>query len=348
MDFNRFTEKLQEAVRAAQGKAVRYGNQQIDVEHLLVALLEQEGGLASSILTRAGVNVEALSKKLTSELERLPKVSGTAAGVDQIYVTPRLNKLLSAAEDEAAKLKDEYISVEHVLLAAVDHEGSRGDARAADAGAARGAGQPAGDVAESGSHLRGAGKVRARPDEAGVDGQAGSGDRARRRDPPRDPGALAADEEQSGADRRAGRGKDGDRRGAGAAHRARRRAGGAEEQEGGVARHGRADRGREVSRRVRRAAEGGAEGSAVGGGRDHSVYRRTAHGGGRGEGRRLDGRGQSAEADAGARRTALHRRDHAGRVSQVHREGRGAGAAFPDRCWWTSRRWRTRSRFCAG
>jgi ATP-dependent Clp protease ATP-binding subunit ClpB len=120
MDFNRFTEKLQEAIRAGQGKAVRYGNQQIDVEHLLAALLEQEGGLASSILTRAGVNVDALGKKLTGELERLPKVSGGASGIDQIYVTPRLNKLLTAAEDEAAKLKDEYISVEHVLLAAID------------------------------------------------------------------------------------------------------------------------------------------------------------------------------------------------------------------------------------
>ena len=120
MDFNRFTEKLQEAVRAGQGKAVRYGNQQIDVPHLLSALLEQEGGLASSILTRAGVNVDALGKKLTGELERLPKVSGGASGLDQIYVTPRLNKLLASAEDEAAKLKDEYISVEHVLLAAVD------------------------------------------------------------------------------------------------------------------------------------------------------------------------------------------------------------------------------------
>src|ERR1022692_1240292 len=120
MDFNRFTEKLQEAVRAGQGKAIRYGNQQIDVEHLLTALLEQEGGLASSILTRAGVNVEALGKKLTGELERLPKVSGGASGIDQIYVTPRLSKLLTVAEDEAAKLKDEYISVEHVLLAAVD------------------------------------------------------------------------------------------------------------------------------------------------------------------------------------------------------------------------------------
>jgi ATP-dependent Clp protease ATP-binding subunit ClpB len=120
MDFNRFTEKLQEAVRAAQGKAVRYGHQQVDVEHLLAALLEQEGGLSASILTRAGVNVDALKRRLESELDRLPKVSGSSGGIDQIYVTSRLNKLLAEAEDEAKKLKDEYVSVEHVLLGAVD------------------------------------------------------------------------------------------------------------------------------------------------------------------------------------------------------------------------------------
>jgi ATP-dependent Clp protease ATP-binding subunit ClpB len=120
MDFNRFTEKLQEAVRAAQSKAVRYGHQQIDIEHLLAALLDQEGGLSASILTRAGVNVDALRRRIEGELERLPKVSGPTGGVDQIYVTSRLNKLLTEAEDEAKKLKDEYISVEHVLLAAVD------------------------------------------------------------------------------------------------------------------------------------------------------------------------------------------------------------------------------------
>jgi ATP-dependent Clp protease ATP-binding subunit ClpB len=120
MDFNRFTEKLQEAVRAAQSIAVRHGHQQVYVEHLLAALLEQEGGLTASILTRAGVNVEAAKRRIESELERMPRVSGSAAGIDQIYVTPRLNKLLTQAEDEAKKLKDEYVSVEHVLLAAVD------------------------------------------------------------------------------------------------------------------------------------------------------------------------------------------------------------------------------------
>src|SRR5712692_8222970 len=106
MDFNRFTEKLQEAVRAAQGIAVRQGHQQIDVEHLIAALLEQEGSLAASILTRAGVNLETLKRRIQTDLDRMPKVSGPSAGVDQIYVAQRLNRLLSAAEDEARKLKD--------------------------------------------------------------------------------------------------------------------------------------------------------------------------------------------------------------------------------------------------
>src|SRR5215510_6746815 len=109
MDVNRFTEKLKESIHAAQGKTVRYSHQQIDVEHLLRALLEQEGGLAVSILTRAGVNVEALAARLDQELERMPKVSGPAGAPDQIYVTGRLNRLLTAADDEAKKLKDDYI-----------------------------------------------------------------------------------------------------------------------------------------------------------------------------------------------------------------------------------------------
>jgi len=126
MDINRFTEKLQEAIRAAQSKAVRYGHQQIDVEHLLAALLEQEGGLAAGILNKAGVNVETLEQRVEAELDRMPKVSGPGGGPDQIYVTQRLNRLLTEAEDEARKLKDEYISVEHVLLAALNDRGAAG------------------------------------------------------------------------------------------------------------------------------------------------------------------------------------------------------------------------------
>jgi ATP-dependent Clp protease ATP-binding subunit ClpB len=126
MDINRFTEKLQEGIRAAQSKATRYGHQQLDVEHLLASLLEQEGGLAGSILSRAGVNPDGLRSRLEQELDRLPKVSGPSSAPDQIYVTGRLNRLFTQAEDEAKQLKDEYISVEHVLLALTDDSGPSG------------------------------------------------------------------------------------------------------------------------------------------------------------------------------------------------------------------------------
>src|SRR5260370_17995791 len=126
MDINRFTEKLQEAIRSAQSTATVYGHQQVDVEHLLAALVTQEGGLAGSILVKGGVNVEPLAQRLEKELERLPKVSSPSGTPDQLYVTARLNKLLTKAEGEAKKLKDDYISVEHVLLAAIDDRRAAG------------------------------------------------------------------------------------------------------------------------------------------------------------------------------------------------------------------------------
>jgi len=126
MDFNRFTEKLQEAVRTAQSIAVQHGNQQIDTEHLMLALLDQEGGLAPSILNKADIRVDALRTRVQQEVDRMPKVSGAGGGPDQVYVTNRITKLLSQAEDEAKRLKDEYISVEHVLLAATEDGGATG------------------------------------------------------------------------------------------------------------------------------------------------------------------------------------------------------------------------------
>src|SRR5262249_38122312 len=109
MDINRFTESAQQGLSAAQTKAARYGNQQVDVEHLLPALLDQERGLASSILNKAEIHTDALKQRVGQELERLPKVSGPTGAADQIYVTGRLNRLLAQAEQEAKKLKDEYI-----------------------------------------------------------------------------------------------------------------------------------------------------------------------------------------------------------------------------------------------
>jgi ATP-dependent Clp protease ATP-binding subunit ClpB len=128
MDINRFTERAREAVLEAQNLAMRSNHQQVDVEHLLLALLDQERGLTLSILNKAEIAADALRLRIEQELARVPKVAGTSGGLDQVYVTPRLNTLLLAAEDEAKKLKDEYISVEHLLLAMTEDRGAAGSA----------------------------------------------------------------------------------------------------------------------------------------------------------------------------------------------------------------------------
>jgi ATP-dependent Clp protease ATP-binding subunit ClpB len=126
MDINRLTQKAQEALASAQSKAARYGHQQVDVEHLLSALLDQENGLATSIFSKSGVNADAFKRRLENELERMPRVSGAGGGADQIYITARLNRVLAQAEEEAQKIKDEYVSVEHLLLAMIDDSGTAG------------------------------------------------------------------------------------------------------------------------------------------------------------------------------------------------------------------------------
>src|ERR671923_166883 len=84
MDINRFTQKAQEAISSAQSKAARYGHQQVDVEHLLASLLEQEGGLATSIFTKAAINMDGLKRRVEQELERMPKVAGPAGAAGRI------------------------------------------------------------------------------------------------------------------------------------------------------------------------------------------------------------------------------------------------------------------------
>jgi ATP-dependent Clp protease ATP-binding subunit ClpB len=117
MNLNRFTEKAQEALGRAQSAAVTRQNQGVDVEHLLAALIEDEQALASSILKLAGVNTAEITQKLEAELAKLPRVSGAGADAGQVYVTQRLGRVLSRAEQEAGKLKDEYVSIEHLLIA---------------------------------------------------------------------------------------------------------------------------------------------------------------------------------------------------------------------------------------
>src|SRR5215831_11633173 len=95
MDINRFTEKAREALQGAQKLAIRMSHQQIDDEHLLLSLLDQEGGLTPAILKKAGVAPEALTIRLQRELEKLPRVSTASGAPDNFYLTGRLNKLLT-------------------------------------------------------------------------------------------------------------------------------------------------------------------------------------------------------------------------------------------------------------
>ncbi|MBW2103794.1 MAG: AAA family ATPase, partial [Deltaproteobacteria bacterium] len=120
MDLNKFTMKSQEALQEAQTMAVRYGHQEVDGEHLLLALLEQSDGLVPRLLQRMEVPVEAFQERVRAELDKKPRVAGPGAEAGKVYITQRLSKLLVKAQDEAQALKDEYISVEHLLLAFVE------------------------------------------------------------------------------------------------------------------------------------------------------------------------------------------------------------------------------------
>src|SRR3989440_10104038 len=114
----RFTEKAQEALQEAAELARETGNQAVEPEHLLLALMRQDEGVAGTLLERSGASVQALQPALVSAIERFPKVSGAG----QPYIGETLNKSLEAAEREAERLKDEYISTEHLLLALTDNK----------------------------------------------------------------------------------------------------------------------------------------------------------------------------------------------------------------------------------
>jgi ATP-dependent Clp protease ATP-binding subunit ClpB len=118
MDPNRMTLKTQEALHDAQTKALRYGHTEVDVEHLLLALLDQSDGLVPRLFERAEADPAALRAALERALEQRPRVSGAGSG--DVHVSRALSRLLDAADEERGRLKDEYVSVEHVVLAIID------------------------------------------------------------------------------------------------------------------------------------------------------------------------------------------------------------------------------------
>ncbi|MDD7968105.1 ATP-dependent chaperone ClpB [Actinomycetospora lemnae] len=124
MDLNRLTQRSQQALSAAQDIATRAGNTEVDGEHVLLALLEQPDGLVPRLLTGMGTEVARLRGDVEAALERKPRTTRPAASPGQVSVTQALARVLEAAEREAARLKDEYVSVEHLLVALAD-EGER-------------------------------------------------------------------------------------------------------------------------------------------------------------------------------------------------------------------------------
>jgi ATP-dependent Clp protease ATP-binding subunit ClpA len=126
MRFDRFTERAQEAAARAAELAQKYGHTQVDVEHVLLALLEQTDGVVLQILEHIGGNVDALRHRVEEVLRTGPKTSiYGSGGTGQVFVTPRLKRVLDLAIEEASKLKDEYISTEHILLAMAADRSSR-------------------------------------------------------------------------------------------------------------------------------------------------------------------------------------------------------------------------------
>jgi ATP-dependent Clp protease ATP-binding subunit ClpB len=120
MDPNHLTQKSQEALHDAQTKALRSGHTEVDGEHLLLALLDQAAGIVPRLLTQAGADPDKLRSALEAELGRRPRVSGPGVSPGQVAVTQRLNRILDAAEQEAGRLKDDYVSVEHLVMALLD------------------------------------------------------------------------------------------------------------------------------------------------------------------------------------------------------------------------------------
>src|SRR4051812_7813961 len=262
MNIEKYTERARGFIQSAQSMAVRDGHQQFSPLHMLKVLLDDSEGLASGLIDRAGGNSRAILKATEDALNKLPKVSGSGAG--QVYLAPELARAFDAAEKAAEKAGDSFVTVERLLLGLTLEKGSEAatilskggvtpqnlnaaiealrKGRTADSATAENAydalkkysrdlTQAARDgkldpvIGRDGNGLGRAKKISPRPAPGRAGRQARSGDRRRRENPPHHPGAVPPHQEQSRADRRTRRRQDRDRRGAGAAHPQRRRAG---------------------------------------------------------------------------------------------------------------------------
>ncbi|MSR40003.1 MAG: ATP-dependent chaperone ClpB [Planctomycetes bacterium] len=122
MDMQKLTQKSQEAVQKAQARAVGFGHQQVDVGHLVLALLEQSDGLVPRLVQRLGAANDQLVQAIEGELRKKPRLSGPGFEAEKVYLTQEVAQVFTAAEQQAQKMRDEYVSVEHLFLAVLQHE----------------------------------------------------------------------------------------------------------------------------------------------------------------------------------------------------------------------------------
>ena len=120
MNAQKFTQKSLEALQAAQDFAIEYENMQIEQPHLLAALTAQEDGLIGQMLKKMAIDASAMQHAVKTEIERIPRVSGPGRERDKIYVSQEVDRTLMQAEKTADRMKDEYVSVEHLMLALLE------------------------------------------------------------------------------------------------------------------------------------------------------------------------------------------------------------------------------------
>ena len=311
--FERYTERARRVLFFARYEASQLGSISIETEHLLLGLIREGKGLTSRIFARSHLSLENIRKEIEGRTVFREKVSTSV----EIPFSAETKRVLQFAAEEADRLLHNYIGTEHLLLGILREERSVAASILMEKGMRLNtvredivAAAQREDDADARQGNAAAGRVQPRPDRIGDEEPARSAGRPRARARARAAGALPPHQEQRGAHRRAGRRQDGDRRGAGAEDRLRRRAALPRRQADPRARHLADRRRHEVPRPVRRAPQGDHEGAD----REpehHRVHRRAAHAGRRGVGRRLARRGEHPQAGAVARRDPLHRRDDA-------------------------------------